>query len=69
MIPIILIEFIFIVIILNATFQNLNFTSVSQPLYAIITADEQLLNKPVGYTPNATEFKEWLECGVQAGKK
>ncbi len=52
-----------------ATFQNLNFTSVSQPLYAIITADEQLLNKPVGYTPNATEFKEWLECGVQAGKK
>jgi thiol:disulfide interchange protein DsbD len=52
-----------------ATFQNLNFTSVSQPLYAIITADEQLLTKPVGYTPDAGEFREWLECGVKAAGK
>lgn len=51
-----------------ATFQNLNFTSVSQPLYAIISPDEQLLNKPVGYTPDAEEFREWLDCGVRAGK-
>lgn len=51
-----------------ATFQSINFTSVSQPLYAIVTPDEQLLNRPVGYTPDATEFLEWLQCGVRNGK-
>ncbi|MGZ5255206.1 MAG: protein-disulfide reductase DsbD family protein, partial [Flavitalea sp.] len=49
-----------------ATFQNLNFTSVSQPLYAILSPDEKLLNRPVGYTPDVQEYKEWLECGKNA---
>jgi thiol:disulfide interchange protein DsbD len=52
-----------------ATFQNLNFTSVSQPLYAILSPDEKLLNKPVGYTPDVQDYKDWLECGRGAIEK
>ena len=51
-----------------ATFQNINFTSVSQPLYAIISPGEQLLNRPVGYTPNEKEYVKWLQCGLDAFK-
>lgn len=51
-----------------ATFQNLNFTSVSQPLYAILSPDEKLLNRPVGYTPDVQEYRDWLECGRDAMK-
>ena len=49
-----------------ATFQNINFTSVSQPLYVIISPEEKLLNRPVGYTPNEKEYTDWLQCGLEA---
>lgn len=49
-----------------ATFQNINFTSVSQPLYVILSPEEKLLNRPVGYTPNETEYLTWLKCGLEA---
>jgi thiol:disulfide interchange protein len=52
-----------------ATLQSQNFTSVSQPLYVLVTPDEKLLTRPVGYTPNEKEYKEWLECGLDAFKK
>ncbi|MEJ7766397.1 MAG: thioredoxin family protein, partial [Chitinophagaceae bacterium] len=52
-----------------ATFQFENFVNVSQPLYAIVNAEEKLLTLPVGYTPDATQYKEWLNCGLQAFKK
>ena len=52
-----------------ATFETENFKNNAQPLYAIINANEILLNKPVGYTPNIKEYKEWLECGVNAFEK
>jgi thiol:disulfide interchange protein len=52
-----------------ATLQSQNFTSVSQPLYALITPDEKLLTRPVGYTPKAKEYEEWLQCGLDAFKK
>lgn len=52
-----------------ATFQNINFTSVSQPLYAVITPDEKLLTRPVGYTPDEKEYATWLQCGLEAFKK
>lgn len=45
-----------------ATFQSINFKSVSQPLYAVISPDEKLLSTPVGYMPDAEEFAEWLKC-------
>jgi thiol:disulfide interchange protein DsbD len=52
-----------------ATFQNINFTSVSQPLYAVISPEENLLTRPVGYTPDDKEYVEWLQCGLDAFKK
>ncbi|MBS1916109.1 MAG: thioredoxin family protein [Bacteroidetes bacterium] len=52
-----------------ATFQSENFNAVSQPQYAIISADEKILTKTKGYTPNAKEFASWLQCGLQANRK
>ena len=51
-----------------ATFQNVNFTSVSQPLYVIVSPGEKLLNRPVGYTPDEAEYLDWLKCGLEAYK-
>jgi len=52
-----------------ATFETENFKENAQPYYAIISNNEKLLNNPVGYTPNANEYKEWLRCGLDANKK
>jgi thiol:disulfide interchange protein len=52
-----------------ATFQLENFYAVSQPQYAIISADEKALTKTKAYTPNAKEFAEWLKCGLEAYRK
>jgi thiol:disulfide interchange protein len=53
-----------------ATFQSENFNAVAQPQYAILSLDEKALTKTKAYTPNPKEFKEWLQCGLDAfGKK
>lgn len=52
-----------------ATFQSENFGAVSQPQYAIISPDEKALTKTKSYTQSASEFKEWLQCGLDAFKK
>ena len=52
-----------------ATFQADNFKQVTQPLYVILSPDEQLMNHPVGYTPNVQTYKQWLECGITAFEK
>ena len=49
-----------------ATFETENFSNNAQPLYAILNNEEQLLTHPVGYTPSATEYLQWLQCGVDA---
>jgi thiol:disulfide interchange protein DsbD len=51
------------------TFQTENFNASSQPLYALVSPDEKLLNNPVGYTPNASEYAFWLECGWKTFKE
>ncbi|MFD2518451.1 protein-disulfide reductase DsbD family protein [Salinimicrobium flavum] len=48
-----------------ATFQTLNFRNNSQPFYVLMDTDMNLLNKPVGYTPNSEEFAAWLAEGVE----
>lgn len=48
------------------TLQSENFKNASQPLYAIISPEEKLLNLPVGYTPNAKDYAAWLQCGLEA---
>jgi thiol:disulfide interchange protein DsbD len=52
-----------------ATFQAENFYAVSQPQYAIISPDEIALTKTKAYTPSASEFTDWLKCGIDAYKK
>ena len=51
-----------------ATFQSENFNAVAQPQYAIISPDEKALTRTKAYTPDADEFKEWLQCGLNAYK-
>jgi thiol:disulfide interchange protein DsbD len=45
-----------------ATFQAENFNQSSQPLYVVMSANQKLLSNPVGYTPNAKEYLNWLQC-------
>ena len=52
-----------------ATFQTENFNATSQPQYAIINADEIALTKTKFYTPEPTEFANWLKCGLEAFDK
>jgi thiol:disulfide interchange protein DsbD len=52
-----------------ATFETENFKNNAQPLYAILNTNETLLNNPVGYTPSVREYKDWLQCGLQAFEK
>lgn len=49
-----------------ALFQSKNFKQVTQPLYVILSKDEELMNHPIGYTADVKEYREWLECGVRA---
>ena len=52
-----------------ATMQTLNFNNNSQPLYVLISPEEQLLTYPVAYTPNIQEYANWLRSGLDAFKK
>lgn len=49
-----------------ATFQAENFYAVAQPQYAIISSSEKALTRTKAYTPDPNEFKQWLQCGLQA---
>ena len=52
-----------------AAFQFENFNAVSQPQYAIVSADEKILTRTKGYTPSPKTFARWLACGLDADKK
>jgi thiol:disulfide interchange protein len=47
-------------------FETVNFKYNAQPYYALLSPDEQLLNAPRGYTPDAQEFEAFLRCGFDA---
>jgi len=47
-----------------ATFQAINFNSASQPYYAQINTDLELLNSPIQYS-GKKEFKNWLKKGLE----
>jgi thiol:disulfide interchange protein len=49
-----------------STLQSENFKNASQPLYVVISPDEKLMTRPVGYTPDAREYAQWLQCGLDA---
>ncbi len=48
-----------------ATFQTLNFRNNSQPFYVLMDSDLNLLNEPVGYTPDASEYLNWLKSSLE----
>lgn len=50
-------------------FQTENFNATSQPWYVAISPDEQVLSSPVGYTPDPSQYAEWLKCGLEAFEK
>jgi cytochrome c biogenesis protein CcdA/thioredoxin-related protein len=52
-----------------ATFQSENFNAVSQPQYALVSPDEKVLTFTKGYTPKASEFTQWMDCGLDAFRK
>jgi thiol:disulfide interchange protein len=48
-----------------AHFQTQFFQSNSQPYYVLLSSDgTQILNEPVGYTPEETDYAQFLECGL-----
>ncbi len=49
-----------------AAFQAQYFNNNSQPYYVLLSPDGKLLNNPVGYTPDATEYAAFLSCGLDA---
>ena len=52
-----------------ATLQTLNFQNNSQPFYVLLNHNMELLNYTTAYTPNADEYFEWLQKGVENFKK
>ncbi len=50
-------------------FQAKFFNTNSQPHYVLLSADgKQILNTPVGYTPDVTEYLNWLKDGKEKAK-
>ena len=48
-----------------AHFQTQYFQANSQPFYVLLSPDgTQVLNQPVGYTPDETEYAQFLQCGL-----
>ncbi|UAB75321.1 cytochrome c biogenesis protein CcdA [Mesoflavibacter sp. SCSIO 43206] len=52
-----------------ATLQTLNFQNNSQPFYVLLNHNMELLNHTTAYTPNADEYFEWLQKGIENFKK
>ncbi|MGB5942713.1 MAG: cytochrome c biogenesis protein CcdA [Leeuwenhoekiella sp.] len=36
----------------------------AQPYYVLLDHEENLLNEPVGYTPDVEDYEQWLEAGI-----
>ncbi len=51
-----------------ADFQIVNFNQNSQPLYVIMSPDEEVLAKPRGYKEGVDAYNQFLECGLTAFK-
>lgn len=50
-------------------FQTIKYKTNTQPFYALMGHDEEDLNAPVGYTPDAQEYLAWLREGVDNFEK
>lgn len=53
-----------------AHFQTQYFQANSQPFYVLLSPDgTQILNRPVGYTPDESEYAQFLQCGLDVFKE
>lgn len=53
-----------------ANFQTQFFQTNSQPYYVLMDSEgKQILNEPVGYTPNEDHYAQFLECGLEVFNK
>ena len=50
-------------------FQVVNFNQNSQPLYVIMSPDQQVLTAPRGYDPDYKGYEAFLECGLNTFKE
>ncbi|RLD30097.1 MAG: hypothetical protein DRI75_00895 [Bacteroidetes bacterium] len=49
-----------------ANFQTQFFQTNTQPFYVLLSPDgKQILNQPVGYTPNEEDYAQFLQCGLE----
>ena len=48
-----------------ATLQTINFENNSQPYYALLDHDMQLLNTTNAYEPDVDAYYDWLEKGLE----
>ncbi len=51
-----------------STLQSLTFANNTQPLYVLMTPDEELLAHPIGYSyaKNVNNYVNYLKCGLEA---
>jgi len=53
-----------------AHFQAKRFATNTQPFYVLLSPDgKTILNPPVGYTPDESEYAEFLRCGTESYQK
>lgn len=45
-------------------FEATSFGKISQPLYALISPDGELLNAPIAFTNSVQDYKDFLDCGI-----
>ncbi len=51
-----------------ADFEIVNFSQISQPLYVIVTPDEEVVSNPRGYREGVEGYFDYLKCGLDAFK-
>ncbi len=49
-----------------SVFETENFNKNSQPLYAVVNTNQELVSVPADYTPDAKDYLNWLECSYEA---
>ncbi|WP_396137869.1 protein-disulfide reductase DsbD family protein [Flavobacterium sp.] len=50
-------------------YQITRYKNNAQPYYVILNSEGEDISNPIGYTPDATEYKKWLDEGISKFKK
>lgn len=49
-------------------FQEIRYKTNAQPFYVLVDENGKDLNSPIGYIPNATDYLNWLQKGLDVNK-